>query len=121
MLDIDGVILRGRNVLPGALQAFRLLTDSQGRFRVPSVFVTNSGSTLRAVKAKQLGEKLGVQVDRFSHRLRCFVDILKVFCLFQVTPEQVILSHSPLKMFRQFHDRHVLVCGQGPIYEISKQ
>ena len=29
------------------------------------------------------------------------------------------MSHSPLKMFRQFHDKHVLVNGQGPIKEIA--
>ena len=34
--------------------------------------------------------------------------------------EQVILSHSPLKMFRQLLDKHVLVSGQGPTTEIAK-
>lgn len=38
----------------------------------------------------------------------------------QVESEQVIMSHSPLKMFRQFHDKHVLVSGQGPVLEIAK-
>ena len=30
------------------------------------------------------------------------------------------MSHSPLKMFRQFLDKHVLVSGQGPAKEIAK-
>ena len=29
------------------------------------------------------------------------------------------MSHSPLKMFRQFHDKHVLINGQGPVKEIA--
>ena len=31
------------------------------------------------------------------------------------------MAHSPLKMFKQFHNKRVLVSGQGPIREISKQ
>lgn len=30
------------------------------------------------------------------------------------------MAHSPLKMFKLFHDKRVLVSGQGPIREISK-
>lgn len=30
------------------------------------------------------------------------------------------MSHSPLKMFRQFQDQHVLVSGQGPVEEIAE-
>ena len=30
------------------------------------------------------------------------------------------MAHSPLKMFKQFHNKRVLVSGQGPILEISK-
>ena len=30
------------------------------------------------------------------------------------------MAHSPLKMFKQFHNKRVLVSGQGPIHEISK-
>ena len=30
------------------------------------------------------------------------------------------MSHSPLRMFKQFHDKHVLVSGQGPVVEIAK-
>lgn len=30
------------------------------------------------------------------------------------------MAHSPLKMLKEFHDKRVLVSGQGPIREISK-
>ena len=29
------------------------------------------------------------------------------------------MSHSPLKLFRQFSNKHVLVSGQGPVREIA--
>lgn len=38
----------------------------------------------------------------------------------QVSAEQVIMSHSPLRVFPQFHHKHVLVSGQGPVVEIAK-
>jgi len=40
-------------------------------------------------------------------------------CDDKVKAEQVILSHSPLRMFRQFLDKHVLVSGQGPVDNIA--
>ncbi|KAH3881127.1 hypothetical protein DPMN_005050 [Dreissena polymorpha] len=30
------------------------------------------------------------------------------------------MSHSPLRMFTQFHDKHVLVSGQGGVVDIAK-
>jgi len=42
-----------------------------------------------------------------------------VMFLFKVNADQVILSHSPLCMFRQFLDKHVLVSGQGPVENIA--
>ena len=29
------------------------------------------------------------------------------------------MAHSPLRMFREFHSKHVLVVGQGPVSEIA--
>ncbi|XP_070558672.1 haloacid dehalogenase-like hydrolase domain-containing 5 [Ptychodera flava] len=98
LFDIDGVLMRGRRVLPEAIDAFKKLTDTTGSFRVPVVFVTNAGNSLRQDKAKQLSANLRVQVSA----------------------EQVVMSHSPLKIFEQFHDKHILVCGQGPIKDIAK-
>ena len=38
MFDIDGVIVRGKNVLPSAPEAFHLLVDkSTGTWRVPTI------------------------------------------------------------------------------------
>ena len=38
----------------------------------------------------------------------------------QVNAEQVIMSHSPLRLFRQLQNKHVLVSGQGPVRDIAK-
>uniref|UniRef100_A0A3B4XEV4 Zgc:77375 n=1 Tax=Seriola lalandi dorsalis TaxID=1841481 RepID=A0A3B4XEV4_SERLL len=96
LFDIDGVLVRGRMPIPAAKKAFEKLVDSQGQFVVPLVFVTNAGNCLRQTKADQLSHILGVPVN------------------------QVIMSHSPLRMFKKFHDKCVLVSGQGPVLEIAK-
>ncbi|XP_077368214.1 haloacid dehalogenase-like hydrolase domain-containing 5 isoform X1 [Festucalex cinctus] len=98
LFDIDGVLLRGRMLIPAAKKAFEKLVDSQGQFVVPLVFVTNAGNCLRQTKADQLSHILGVPI----------------------TQDQVIMSHSPLRMFKKFHDKCVLVSGQGPVLEIAK-
>ncbi|NWI50326.1 HDHD5 hydrolase, partial [Calyptomena viridis] len=69
--------------------------DGSGRLRVPVVFLTNAGNCLRSAKAQELSQALGLQVS----------------------PEQVILSHSPLQLFSQFHQKCMLVTGQGPVEE----
>uniref|UniRef100_A0A668VR70 Uncharacterized protein n=1 Tax=Oreochromis aureus TaxID=47969 RepID=A0A668VR70_OREAU len=96
LFDIDGVLVRGRMPIPAATKAFEKLVNSQGQFVVPVVFVTNAGNCLRQTKADQLSHILGVPVN------------------------QVIMSHSPLRMFKKFHDKCVLVSGQGPVLEIAK-
>ncbi|KAL8595135.1 hypothetical protein ACOMHN_013808 [Nucella lapillus] len=98
LFDIDGVIVRGKKLLPSAKEAFKLLTDDHGNFQVPALFVTNAGNTLRSNKASQLSQWLGINVEE----------------------DQVVMSHSPLKMFRQFHDKHVLINGHGPVKEIAQ-
>lgn len=99
MFDIDGVIVRGKQVIPAAVEAFKKLVNKNGDFRVPVIFVTNAGNNLRCKKAEQLSEVLGVKISK----------------------EQVVMAHSPLKMFKQFHDKRVLVSGQGPLMEIAHQ
>ncbi|KAM9786018.1 haloacid dehalogenase-like hydrolase domain-containing 5 [Neosynchiropus ocellatus] len=98
LFDIDGVLVRGRMPIPAAKKAFEKLVDPQGRFVVPVVFVTNAGNCLRQTKADQLSHILGVPI----------------------TQDQVIMSHSPLRMLKKFHDKCVLVSGQGPVLEIAK-
>jgi len=99
VFDIDGVIVRGKNVLPSAPETFQhLYNHKEDKWRIPAIFVTNAGNSLRQKKADQLSNWLNVPV----------------------TEDQVVMSHSPLKMFTEYHDKHVLVTGQGPVEFIAK-
>ncbi|CAJ0937510.1 unnamed protein product, partial [Mesorhabditis belari] len=98
VLDIDGVLLRGRDVLPRVPDAFRLITDEKGNFKIPTVFLTNGSNSLRAAKANSLSQHLKVEIRA----------------------QQVVMAHSPLRMFTQFHDKKVLVVGQGPVNTIAQ-
>ncbi|KAK9529663.1 hypothetical protein VZT92_013742 [Zoarces viviparus] len=97
LFDVDGVLLRGGSLIPAAGRAFRKLLDRNNNFLFPVVFVTNAGSCQRHHKAQQLSHLLEVQI----------------------APEQVVLSHSPLQMLKSFHDKCVLVSGQGPVTDIA--
>lgn len=57
------MLVRGKAVIPGVSDTFKSkLTNSDGKFVVPTVFVTNAGNSLAVDKAKQLSEWLGVEV-----------------------------------------------------------
>ncbi|NXC58670.1 HDHD5 hydrolase, partial [Aleadryas rufinucha] len=98
LFDIDGVLVRGKTPIPAARAAFRKLVNSQGQFLVPVVFVTNAGNCLRQKKADQLSHLLGVPISQ----------------------DQVMMSHSPLRMFKRYHEKCVLVSGQGPLLDIAQ-
>lgn len=98
LFDIDGVIVRGRNPIPGAADAFKKLLDKDGKLAVPLVFVTNAGNCLRQARATELSSVLGIEISA----------------------DQIILSHSPLQRFHHFHDKCVLMSGQGPVEDIAK-
>ncbi len=75
-----------------------MITDTNGDFKVPTIFVTNAGNEMRSSKAAKLSNLLGVNID----------------------PDQVVMSHSPLRMMKQFHNMRCLVSGQGPVVDIAK-
>uniref|UniRef100_H2Z421 Haloacid dehalogenase-like hydrolase domain-containing 5 n=1 Tax=Ciona savignyi TaxID=51511 RepID=H2Z421_CIOSA len=99
LFDIDGVLVRGKTPIPAAREMFKRLTNPDGRFKVPTVFVTNAGNALARTKADQLSNAMGVEI----------------------TSEQVMMSHSPLRMFPEFHNKCVLMSGQGPLDQIAKK
>lgn len=92
LLDIDGVLIRGRNPIPGAREALQMLQQSD----VPTVFLTNGGCEMEKETAERLSHRIG----------------------FEIREEQMILSHTPLKMFDWLHNKHVLISGQGKVKEI---
>ena len=68
--DVDGVLMRGSEPLPGASAALqRLRVDD-----VPFVVLTNNGGLLESERAGQLTKALGVdilpeQVQSFAHHI----------------------------------------------------
>ena len=54
--------MRGKTPIPEAKKAFARLVDKKGKFRVPTVFVTNAGNALAVTKAEQLSNLLDVKV-----------------------------------------------------------
>lgn len=62
LFDIDGVLLRGKKLIPAAKNAFLRLSDENGKLRVPTVFVTNAGNASAKTKSEQLSELLNVKV-----------------------------------------------------------
>ena len=78
LFDIDGVIVRGKKLLPFAKDAFRLLLDDNGKFRIPVLFVTNAGNTLRQGKAKALSDWLGIEVRDVTSSFPYFFSIQAV-------------------------------------------
>ncbi|NWU67760.1 HDHD5 hydrolase, partial [Pterocles burchelli] len=99
LFDNDGVLVRGNTPIPAAKTAFQKLLNSQGQFLVPVVFVTNAGNCLRQKKDDQLSHLLGVPISQ----------------------DQIMMSHSPLRMFKCYHDKCVLVSGQGPLLDIAQE
>ena len=85
-IDIDGVLIRGSNVIANAADAIRKLQQN----KVPHVFLTNGGGVLEEIKAEQLSKKLNLE-------------ILK---------EQVIMSHTPMKKLAcSYSNKRVLILG----------
>jgi len=54
-IDIDGVLMKGRSVLPRASEAIKLLIHN----KIPHIFITNGGGMLEDKKCKTLKTKLG--------------------------------------------------------------
>jgi HAD superfamily hydrolase (TIGR01456 family) len=84
--DIDGVLLKGKVLLPGARESLRRLHDS----KVPFIFVTNGGGCTEAEKAAELSRKFDLEIPR----------------------SMVLLSHSPMrKLAERYKSKRVLVLG----------
>ena len=92
VFDIDGVLIRGRHVLPAAIRAMEMLyTPDKSQPKVPVAFLTNGGGVTESFKAKELSNWLGVNV----------------------TESQVVLSHTPFKSFAsQYAEKPILVVGR---------
>ncbi|CAF1051022.1 unnamed protein product [Rotaria sp. Silwood1] len=91
--DIDGVITKGPNFITVAKPAIQTLIQ----LNVPIVFVSNT-CMLESDKAKQLSALLEVTIH----------------------PEQIVLAQTPMRTLTDFHNKHVLVSGQGQAEDIAR-
>ncbi|KAF9915657.1 hypothetical protein BX616_005646 [Lobosporangium transversale] len=86
VFDIDGVLVKGKQVLPQTRHALELLWKN----KVSYIFLTNGGGVREVQKAEELSKKLGVPVNY----------------------EQLIVSHSPMRaLVPKYKDANVLVVG----------
>ncbi|RCK64998.1 hypothetical protein Cantr_00687 [Candida viswanathii] len=90
--DIDGVILRGPNTIPEAVEAMKLLNgENKYKIKVPSIFVTNGGGKPEQQRADDLSKRLGCTI----------------------TKEQIIQGHTPMKDLVGTYKNVLVVGGIG--------
>ena len=86
VFDIDGVLLRGNSLLPGARDALLRLQEE----KVPFILLTNGGGETEVSKARKLSALLDVAIEE----------------------PQVVLSHTPMRsLCTPLADKRVLVLG----------
>ncbi|KAG0047853.1 hypothetical protein BGZ83_007187 [Gryganskiella cystojenkinii] len=84
--DIDGVLIKGKQVLPQTRRALDLLQENN----VPYILLTNGGGMRESEKADQLSKKLGLKIS----------------------PDQLIVSHSPMRALApRYKDSNVMIVG----------
>jgi len=93
LFDIDGVITKGPNFITVAKPAIQKLYQ----LKIPVVFVSNT-CAFEAEKAKQLSSVLGITID----------------------PAHVVLAQTPMRILHEYHNKHVLISGQGAAEEIGR-
>ncbi|KAJ3011984.1 UNVERIFIED_CONTAM: hypothetical protein HDU68_001438 [Siphonaria sp. JEL0065] len=88
--DIDGVLIKGKKVLPQAIRAMQRIKEN----KVPFVLMTNGGGTTEINKAKELSGLLNTHI----------------------APEQMILAHTPMaslsSKFSKDYSEAVLILGK---------
>lgn len=93
--DIDGVLLRGYELLPRAREALLRLAQA----RIPFLLVTNGGGEVEWRKALALSKVLGVRIH----------------------PEQLVISSTPLRaVCRGLADARVLVLGCRDVLGVAR-
>lgn len=94
-IDIDGVIVKGGTLIPGADKAIQKLVDE----KIPFVFVSNGGGSLESKKAEDLSDKLKVSIS----------------------PDQIILCHTPFQaLVEQYKEAPILILGKDECIEVAK-
>ena len=90
--DIDGVLIKGGEVIPSAIEAMKCLNgENEYGIKVPYIFVTNGGGKTEEERCIQLSNQL--QLD--------------------VSPGQFICGHTPMREMSQKYKTVLVVGGEG--------
>ncbi|CCD26237.1 uncharacterized protein NDAI_0H00630 [Naumovozyma dairenensis CBS 421] len=92
--DIDGVLLRGKTPIPGASDALKLLTKS----KIPYILLTNGGGTTERERVQFISKTLNTEIS----------------------PEQIVLSHSPYKGLVNKFER-ILAVGTPSVRHVAER
>lgn len=92
--DIDGVILRGPNTIPEAVEALRMLNgDNKYNIKVPSIYVTNGGGKPEKQRAEDLSKRLN----------------------YDIRVDQIIQGHTPMRDLVPLYKNVLVVGGVGNV------
>lgn len=91
--DIDGVLLRGKNPIPGAGDALRLLNQN----KIPYLLLTNGGGYLEKERTDFIAKSLNVDIS----------------------PLQIVLSHTPYKALVNQYER-ILAVGNENVRKVAE-
>ncbi|RPA93038.1 HAD-superfamily hydrolase [Choiromyces venosus 120613-1] len=90
--DIDGVLIRGGEVIPEAVEALRILNgENEQGIKVPYIFVTNGGGKPEEARCADLSRQLQVPVS----------------------PQQFICGHTPMREMAGTYNTVLVVGGVG--------
>jgi len=90
--DIDGVLIKGGEVIPEAIEAMKVLNgENEYNIKVPYIFVTNGGGKTEEERCIQLSNQLQLEVS----------------------PGQFICGHTPMREMAQKYKTVLVVGGEG--------
>ncbi|EXJ81641.1 hypothetical protein A1O1_07706 [Capronia coronata CBS 617.96] len=90
--DIDGVLIRGGEVIPEAIEAMKVLNgQNEYGIKVPYIFVTNGGGKTEEERCIQLSQQLQMEVS----------------------PGQFICGHTPMREMAEKYHTVLVVGGEG--------
>jgi len=88
--DIDGVLVRGGNAIPEAVEAMKVLNgENEYGIRIPYIFLTNGGGKFETERCRDLSKQLEIDVS----------------------PGQFICGHTPMRELSDKYRGTVLVVG----------
>ncbi|KIW14749.1 TIGR01456 family HAD hydrolase [Exophiala spinifera] len=90
--DIDGVLIKGGDVIPEAIEAMKVLNgENEYGIKVPYIFVTNGGGKTEEERCIQLSNQLQLEVS----------------------PGQFICGHTPMREMAEKYHTVLVVGGEG--------